>query len=238
MARPGETDDAFIREVDEAYQRERLANLWSRYGRWILMGVGLFLVALAAFLWWREEQARQAGRHGEQFLQALARLDSGQAAAAEPVLKELAASDAAGYRALAKLSQAAVATQGGDTARALALYREVSSDEKLAQPYRELATLKAIRLEYDKLPVAKLIEQLRPLAQAGSPWFGSAGEMLAIAYMRDGKPELAGPLFAAIAKDAGVPPTLRVRASQMATMLGAEPAPAAAPNATPTEARP
>jgi hypothetical protein len=41
-----------------------------------------------------------------------------------------------------------------------------------------------------------------------------------MAYMKQGKAELAGPLFAAIAMDEDVPQTLRSRTRQLAGLLG------------------
>ena len=61
--------------------------------------------------------------------------------------------------------------------------------------------------------------------------------MLAVAYMAQGKPELAGPIFAAISSDETIAPSLRQRAQQLAASLGSLPdvAPAAdAPAAEPT----
>jgi hypothetical protein len=74
------------------------------------------------------------------------------------------------------------------------------------------------------------------------PWFGPAGELLALAYLKQGNKDLAGALFGAIAKDKDVPDTLKARARQMAGLLGFDavddiaraPAPAAgAPAAAP-----
>ena len=45
-------DDAFIREVDEAYREDELKRFFQRYGRWILLAVGLGLAGLGAALWW------------------------------------------------------------------------------------------------------------------------------------------------------------------------------------------
>jgi len=56
----------------------------------------------------------------------------------------------------------------------------------------------------------------------GNPWFGSAGELVAMAYLRQNKPDLAGPLFAALAKDKTVPDSIRQRARQMAGALGVD----------------
>jgi hypothetical protein len=58
------------------------------------------------------------------------------------------------------------------------------------------------------------------LAVPGHPWFGSAGELTALAYVKMGKDNLAGPIFAQIAKQERLPQTLRSRAQQMAGALG------------------
>ncbi len=65
-----------------------------------------------------------------------------------------------------------------------------------------------------------VIARLKPLAKPGNPWFGSAGELVAMAYLKQGKRDLAGPLFASIAKDENAPKSMRSRARQMAGMLG------------------
>jgi hypothetical protein len=65
-----------------------------------------------------------------------------------------------------------------------------------------------------------VVDRLKPLAVPGNPWFGSAGELVGMAYLRQGKNDLAGPLFAAIAKDESVPASLRSRTRQLAGLLG------------------
>jgi hypothetical protein len=77
-------------------------------------------------------------------------------------------------------------------------------------------------IEFDTLPPQTVINRLKPLAKPGHPWFGSAGEMTAIAYTNMGREDLAGPIFAQIAKDETVPETLRSRAVQMAGSLGVD----------------
>ena len=229
MAKTGDTDDAFVREVDEEYRRDQLKSLWARYGRWLLTAIVVGLVALGGLLYWREARGRAAGAEGEQFNLALAKVETGDFAAAAPVFAALGKSDHAGYRALSQLMLAANAAQTGDTAKALALYKAVERDATLARPFRDLALVRATRLEFDTLPPAATIAALRPLSIPGSPWFGVAGEMTGIAYLKSGKPELAEPLFRAVAADANVAPSLRSRAAQLASAMGRVPAPAPRP---------
>ena len=243
MALPPATDpgESFIREVDEEYRRDQLARFWTRYGRWLLIALGLFLLALAGYLYWREEQNRAAGEFGARMLQATEQLATGNVEDAAPVFAEAVTSNRDGYEALGRLTQAALAANQGKTAEAVNMYAAIAAEEDIAAPFRELAAIRQLMLQFDTLPYPTLVAKLQPLAKPGSAWFGTAGEMLAVAHMRSGKPELAAPIFAAIAKDAAVPQTLRARSGQMASMLGASPLPSApagdAPAAAPTEAQ-
>jgi len=67
-----------------------------------------------------------------------------------------------------------------------------------------------------------VIDRLKPLAVPGKPWFGSAGELVALAYIKQNKTEAAGGILAGIAKDKTVPDTLRRRARQLAGQLGVD----------------
>ena len=67
-----------------------------------------------------------------------------------------------------------------------------------------------------------MIDRLRGLSAPGTPWFGTAGEMVAIAYMKQGKRAEAGKLFNQIAQapEGQVPESIRQRAVQQAGVLG------------------
>jgi hypothetical protein len=223
-ARPDARNDAFIREVDDEYRRSQLESYWARYGRILAIVVVVLLVALAAGLYWREDRARRAGATGERFNLALTQIDTGNFTAAAPVLADLAKTGSPGYRATAQLEQAAVAVQSGDAVRGLALYRTLAADPVVAKPFRDLATIKATRLEYDSLPPATVIARLKPFAVPGDPWFAVAGEMTAIADLKLGQRDRAMPLLVAIVRDASAAPSIRNRAGQLAIGLGADPA--------------
>jgi len=85
---------------------------------------------------------------------------------------------------------------------------------------RDLATVREIAAAYDKLPPQTVIDRLSSLAQQGNPWFGVAGEMVGVAYLKQGKAKQAGPLFVKIAKDKTQPDALRARVRQLAGQLG------------------
>ena len=116
--------------------------------------------------------------------------------------------------------KAGLAARKGDAKAAIAAYRAMAADDSLDQPYRDLALIRQTSLEFDSLKPQQVVDRLKPLAVAGAPWFGSAGELVAVAYMKMGKNDLAGPMFAAMAKDEKVPQSIRSRARQMAGVMG------------------
>ena len=66
----------------------------------------------------------------------------------------------------------------------------------------------------------QVVARLQPLAKSGEPWFGSAGELTAMAYLKQGRKAEAGRLFVAIANDRQAPESARMRAVQIASTLG------------------
>jgi hypothetical protein len=219
---PTDTDDVFLREVDEGVRRDQMTSLWQRYGALAIIALVGLLGSLGGWLWWREEEGRNAGVAGEQFSQAMSKLEVGDSAAARPVFELLAKDGPEGYRPLAAMMQAADAAGSGDNARSIKLLDAIAADGKVPGPLRDAALIKAVRQGYDTLPPATVIARLNGLAVPGNPWFGIAGEMTALAHVKAGAPDQAKPLLIAIVRDASLPPSLRNRAAQVALSLGVE----------------
>ena len=231
MAQPPATNEAFLREVDDELRRDELMAAWRRWGR---LGVVAVLVALALFggwLWWRAHAEQTAGVEGEQLQAAYDQITAGQGTQANASLTTLAGSRRDGYRALAELAQADLLLQKNDAKAAAAKFAAIAADGSLGQPFRDLATIRQTTIEFDGLPPQTAIERLRPLAVPGNPWFGAAGELTAVAYLRQNRRDLAGRLFGQIARADDVPASLRQRAVQMASVMGVDAAPS--PGVTP-----
>ncbi len=222
MASVPPSSEVFAREVDEELRKDELQSLWQRYGKLAIAAVVLVLAAWGGWLYWQSEQRKAAGLEGEQMAAALDQLQAGSDAQAQAKLRALAASERDGYSVSAKLALAAAAIQRGDTKAAAKGFGEIASDEDIAQPWRDLALVRQTAAEYDSLPPATIIARLKPLAVKGHPWFGSAGEMVAVAYLNSGQSAQAGRLFAEIGKDEQVPESIRSRSVQMAGALGVD----------------
>ena len=213
------SDEAFLREVDDAVRAGDLQDFWKRYGRWLVAAIIIGLAAFGGWIYWSNQQAAAAGANGEKFIAAMEKLDSGNDAAALADLTALTKAEQPAYRAMAAIMIANIAAKT-DAKKGAAGYAKVAADESLPQPFRDMALIRQTTTEFDSLPPQKIVDRLKPLTKPGHPWFGSAGEMTAIAYMKMGKENLAGPIFAQIAKQEGLPESLRARAQQMAGSLG------------------
>ncbi len=213
-------NETFYREVDEELRKEQMSGLWKRYGGLAIGALVLLLAALGGFIWWQNRQAEKAGERGEALIAVFDDVQAGKAKAAAPRLDPIAAEGGPGYRAAALLTKADIAIQEGNSQAAAATFKSVADDEDIAQPYRHLALIRQTAVEFDRIPPAQVIQRLGPLAQAGNPWFGSAGEMVALAHLKQKQPARAAPIFAALAKDESLPSSLRSRAMQMASALG------------------
>jgi hypothetical protein len=215
-------NESFYREVDEELRKEQLTGTWKRYGTWIVAGIILFLAAVGGYLYWQNKQEQRAGEHGELLTAAFEDIQAKKTKEASGKLDRLAADGNEGYRAAAMLTKADLALEQGNQAVALSAFKAVAADGKLPEPFREVALIRQTALEYDKLQPAAIIQRLGPMAVAGNPWFGSAGEMVAIAHLRQQKPQQAATIFAAMAKEEGLPESIRSRALQMAGALGVD----------------
>lgn len=220
MAQPPDISDTFMREVDENLRRDQLRDFFKTYGSWLIAAVALFLIASGGFIWWKQYQGQRSAAEVEKLAQIYKDVGSGNMTQAPKELQDLSDSGSKAVRATAQFAQAAVALQQGDNKQATATYKSLANDGALPGPYRDAALVRETALEFDQLRPEDVISRLAPLAKPGEPWFGSAGEMTALAMLKEGKRGEAGQLFAAISKDPGVPPTIRARASEVAGSLG------------------
>ncbi|HZF44221.1 MAG TPA: tetratricopeptide repeat protein [Sphingomonadaceae bacterium] len=243
LALTPDTNQTFYREVDEELRKERLGSFWQRYGKWIAAALVLLLAAGIGYALWRNAQTKEAAAQSEVLEKVITDLGSGQEANVAPQLATLKASDSEGYRAAALLTEADLLLGKGNAAAAASAFGRIAADTSLPQPYRDLALVRQTAAEFDTVSPAVVIARLTPLARPGNPWFGSAGEMVGAAYLKQGKPERAAPLFAAVARDEGVPETIRARTVQMAGTLGVDaiqdrPDGGATPSSAATQAAP
>ena len=222
MAQPPDINETFVREVDEDLRRDRARDFGKKYGGWVAAAVVLFLAASGGFIYWQYHQQQRSERQVEQLAEAFKNLGGGGRDAAIKQVDDLSANGTKSVRATALFTRAALALEQNDLKLATAKYREIAGDTGLPKPYRDAALIRQTALEFDSLQPQAIVARLKPLVERGNPWFGTAGEMTAMALIKQGKTKDAGQLFAAIARDTSVPDSIRARSVQLAGSLGVD----------------
>jgi hypothetical protein len=174
-----------FQEVDEEVRREQLKKLWQRYGNFVIAGCVLIVVAVGAwrgYEWW---QARKAAESGAAFEGAVTLAEAGKHQEAEAAFAKLAADGSGGYRALARLREAAELTPT-DKQAAIKAYDEIAADKSAGQVIQDLAAVRAGFLLVDTAPYSEMRQRLEPLTAPDRTFRHSARELLALSAWKAG----------------------------------------------------
>jgi hypothetical protein len=216
-------DEVLIREIDEAVREDALLTFLKDHGAKLLGAIVLMVSALGGYLIWDHYREEALESQSETLTTALDYIDQRDfKTASEKVAPLIADGSSPGARASARFLQAGAALEEGNTAKATGLFKEIADDPTTPPALRDLARVREVSTNFDTMKPADVIAALGPLAKPGNAWFGSAGELVAMAHLENGNRAEAGKLFAAIAKDEDQPETLRSRARQMAGLLGVD----------------
>ena len=207
-----------FREVDEEVRRERLEQLWRRYGTYITAAALVVLACVGAwrgYIYWEERKAAEAGAAYEA---ASGLADAGKHSEAEAAFAKLASEGTAGYRSLARFREAA---QFGlsDPKAAVAAYDALASDASLGQSMQDLAAVRAALLLVDTASYQDLRTRLEPLTAADRPFRHSARELLAFGAWRAGDSAAARQWIEAVVSDPTTPGSIRTRVDVLSALI-------------------
>ncbi len=208
-------------EIDEEVRREKLQKLWDRYQNYIVGGAVLLVLLVGGwrlYQWWELKKAIEAGAA---FNAAMTLGTEGKHADAEAAFAKIAGTGTQGYRELARLQAAAELAQR-DPKAAVEAFDTIAADQRMPQPMRDLAGLRAASLLVDSEPYEKIRERLEPLAGPDRAYRNTARELLALSAWRAGDAASARKWAAAIMSDAEATPGMRQRVEMLLALTAAD----------------
>ncbi|WP_404404736.1 tetratricopeptide repeat protein [Pelagibacterium halotolerans] len=214
------SDDSFLREVEEELRSDKMRAFWRKYAPYIIGGAVLIVVLVAAneaWNWWRASTAAAAS---DRYYAAVDLAAQGDYPAAEEALTAIVADGPRGYAVLAQFREAAVQSQQGDSAGALATYDALASSLD-SQRLRELALLLGGYVAVDTGTVADVQTRVGSLNIAQHPMRNLAREALGLAHYKAGEYGQARALFEEVAADANASQDMQVRAMVYLEQLAA-----------------
>ncbi|GGE40123.1 hypothetical protein GCM10011517_04790 [Actibacterium pelagium] len=207
--------DSFIEEVTEEVRRERLFQMFRRYG-WIGITAVVLIVGGAAWNEWNKaKKAAEAQALGDAILSAA---EAGDAAALDAVPVEGEAAAVVAF--LASAEELASENPEG----AMTRLQAIADNTTLPLAFRDLAAIKRVLIGAETLDVATRREALTPLAVAGAPYRAVALEQLALLTLEEGDTDGAISQLNEILTLEEVTQGLRQRAAQLIVALGGVPA--------------
>jgi hypothetical protein len=211
----------FIREVDEEYRRDRIAEVWKRYNGVIVALAVLVVAAVGGWRYWQHLERTRAEAAAARYQEALRLDQEGKGDEAAEVLRSLTSDSAAGYRLLARFRLAGETAQQNPEEGAKA-FDALAADGAVPPVLQDLARLRAamLRLDFD---VAAAQPALERLATPTGAWRHTAREMLGLAALKRNDFDAAGRWFDQVAADRETPQALRSRLEIYTAIVAAGP---------------
>lgn len=210
-----------FQEVDDEIRRERLKQLWDRYGTLIVLAVLVIVLGVGGwrgYQWW---DAKKAAEAGAAFEAAMALSEGGKHAEAETAYAKIAAEGTSGYRVLARLNEAGALAQS-DSAAAVKVYDALAADSGIGRLMQDLAAVRAGLILVDSAPYSELVTRLEPLTAGDRVYHNTAREILALAAWRGNDRTAARRWIDLIMTDAETPPGTRARAEALMALTAAD----------------
>ncbi len=211
-----------FREIDEELRQDKFDKLWREYGRYVIAGAVVVVLAVAGVSGWRQYQESVRLADGARFAAAKALSDDGKTEDAAKLFASLGRESGTSYGTLSRFHEAALSARNGDAEAAIGHYDALAADTGIDAPFRDLATIlsASVRANGSSPDVAAISDRLQPLIDAGGTWRHSALEILGTLAHRSGDITKAKELFKRIVDDVEAPRGLRARAAQMLAIMG------------------
>ena len=221
MANP--ESDSLFREIDEDIRHEKYAELWKKYGIYVIVAAILLIGGVAGYQGWRayDRNAREAASDK---LIAAQQLIEADPSAAEQVLLDIAEDGPDGYAMLARFRTAALLGERGDRALAAAAYWELA-EQDIDPVYRDLAVILGAQQSLAQPAAADLDDltaRLEPLAAPDNAFRHSARELQAVIALQAGDRERARALLSGLADDVDAPAGIRSIAAELLAAIGGD----------------
>lgn len=215
------SDDTFIREVNEELRSEQLQTAWKRYRPFIIALAVLIVVGVAGaslYEWW---QARESSASGDRFLTAVKNANDQNADAAMKELEALTKDGFGSYPVLARLRLATLKAEKGDAKAAIADFLAIGQDGGVPKAVRNVAKIRAAWLMVDNASYDEVASQIEELAAASSPVRHSARETLGLSAYKAGNYAKARDWMQMIVDDNDAPAGARTRARMILSLITA-----------------
>ena len=201
-------------EIDEELKQDRMSALWSRYGIYLMIGVGLIVATVVFTQTYKQWQKSQNEQAAVTFYQAIVDDDIlGSLNAGRDEFTD-------GYSMLADFKIASEFATSGNMQAAEDTYLKIAETENITPLYRHLALLMAAMNVPESRSADDIIDMLAPLTDKTGPLQGLALEAAAGADIKAGRFSAALEKLSQIEQLTDISGALRQRTAELKNILG------------------
>lgn len=215
------SDDSFIREVNEELRSEQIQNVWKRFRPLIIGGAVVIVLGVAGASLWEWWQAKQSSASGDRFIAAVKSASDGKQDDAVKALEALSKDGFGAYPELARLRLATLKAEKGDAKGSIADFLAIGKDAAIPAPVRNAAKLRAAWLMIDNASYEELSSAVEELAAPTSPVRNSAREALGLSAFKAGNYAKAKEWLQLIVDDNDAPAGAKTRARTVLALITA-----------------
>ncbi|WP_336278932.1 DUF2659 family protein [Bartonella sp. CB175] len=179
--------DSFIAEVNAEFRQEKALAFWKRYGFSIISAVVIFVLGVAIYQIYHHEQMKKAGLIGEALIKGLDFADTRHFDKALKQLEDVKATDFGGYPSLARLREASLLMEQGDTVKSVETFDFVAADKKAPLILQKVAKIRAAYILVDTGTLDEVKKRVEDMANDIDPMRMSAREALGLAAYKADK---------------------------------------------------
>ena len=178
------------REVDEELQREKMRAFWEKY-RYVILGIiiGVLCITIGMELYqtWKTKTSLE---ESDAFENAVILSYTGEQTKALEALDELSQNAHSGYQHLADMKIAGILFSQNKDAQALKVLKKVM-DSSAPKQLKAVATISYVGNQVDTGDIKELQNLLEPMIKKPYGFAGSAAELSAVLYLREGNKDAA-----------------------------------------------
>ena len=212
--------EAFIKEVNEDLKNESMKKMWDKYGLYIIILVVAALTAAVSFEAIKAWYTKKLQTWSESYAYALSLQNQGKYDESIDTFDYIAGKDYGIFSDLAKMQKANILLEQKKNDEAFKLMNEIIEDKSFNPQLRDTTILKLASYKLDNAPAEEIEELIGGIAaDGGNSWQPTANEMLALAYLRDGKTAEAKEIYNRLLADGKTPEVMKARIKDIISVL-------------------
>ena len=128
MADLNAEQDNLFKEIDEDLRQQKYANLWKKYGKFVIGGAVVLILGVASVKGWEAYKLNRKMTDSNLLMSALKSIDQANPNSTIALLDTLIKDGSSGYSILAKFNQAAILAKNSKYQKAIENYLSISED--------------------------------------------------------------------------------------------------------------